>query len=329
MASSGSYDFSLTSANLAAVVAENLGILAAGGTLASADLTTIQRRLNMVAKTLQGRSDGSPGLKIHTRQRVTLVLAKGQQSYLIGPASGDARSSTALYRTTLSADEAALQTTLSITSNTDTTTYPGSTGTMTASDIVGIELNDGTVHWSTISGTPASTMDIASGIASAASAGRYVYWFTSRAQRLVHVDSVTLRNKEYTETPLDVYTDVRQYDLGVTDKYSDGTPTAVLIEPLRLNTRLTFNSQPIDVTDQIIITGYYPAEDYDNASGTDDLAFPQEAFRYLGWEVTFELHPAYGVTWTPSMDRARMEARSMYFSLNPENVSASFQTGGY
>lgn len=327
MTTSSSWDFGLTSATLSAVVAENLGILAAGGTLASNDLTTIQRRLNMVAKQL-GRSDGAPGIKVHHRQRVTLVLAKGQQTYSIGPASGDARASLSVYRTTLSADEAALQTTLSITSNTDTTTYPGTTGTMTASDIVGIELNDGTVHWSTISGTPASTMDVASGIASVASAGNYVWWFTSRAQRLAHIESITLRNENYNETPLTIYTDAREYSEGVVDKYADGMPTAVLVEPLRIATRLTFNSQPNDVTQQVIITGFYPAEDYDNASGTDDIAFPQEAFRFLAWEVTFDLHAAYGVTWTPAMDRARNEARSMYFNLYPENSVEYFRGTG-
>lgn len=326
MTTSLSYDFSLTSANLAAIVGENLGILAAGATLASADLTTIQRRLNMVAKQL-GPSDGAPGLKVHSRQRVTLALAKGQQSYLVGPASTDSRSSTAMYRTTISADEAAAQTTISITSNTDTTTYPGTTGTMTAADIVGIELNDGTIQWTTISGTPASTMDIASGLTSAAAAGNYVFWFTSRAQRLVNVEAAYLRNENRTDTELRVYTDLRQYELAVTDKYADGAPTAILVEPGRINTKITCDSQPTDVTQQIVLVGFYPQEDYDSATGADDLAFPQEAFRYLAWEVTFELHPAYGVEWTTAMDKARMEARSMYFNLNPENVVAFFEPG--
>jgi hypothetical protein len=99
------------------------------------------------------------------------------------------------------------------------------------------------------------------------------------------------------------------------------------VEPLRLNTRLTFNSQPIDVTDQIIVTGFYPQEDYDNASGTDDLAFPQEAFRFLCWEVTFESAPAFGVMWTQAMEKARTESRQMYLNLNPENVIAYFEPG--
>lgn len=326
MATSLSWDFGLTSAGLAAVAFENLGVLAAGGTVGTNDLTTAQRRLNLIVKQFQGRSDGAPGLKIHTRQRVALVLASGQQSYLIGPASGDSRSTTALGRTTVSSAYAS-GTSLSVTALTDTTTYPGTTITMTAADIIGVQLNDGTVAWTTISAAASSPITLGGGLASAAAAGNYVYWFTSRAQRLVHVEAATLRNSTYNEMPLTVYTDVRQYELGVADKYADGQPTAILVEPLRLNTRITLNSQPTDVTQQIILTGYYPAEDYDSATGADDIAFPQEALRFLGWELSFELAPSYGVSWTPAMDKARMESRQMYFNLNPESVVASFEPG--
>lgn len=325
MATSGSFDYSLTAAQVIAASLENLGVIAAGGTVASADSALALIRLNLIAKQYQGRSDGAPGMKIHTRQRVTLMLAKGQQTYSVGPASGDARASTLVGRTTLSAAEAAAQTTLSITSNTDTTTYPGTTLTMTASDIVGIQLDDGTIQWTTISGTPNTTMDVANALTGAAAAGNYVWWFTSRAQRFPVVESAVLRNSSYNDTELQVYTDEREYSLGVVDKYADGTPTAILVEPLRIATRITLNSQPTDVTDQIVLTVLYPAEDYDATS--NDVAFPQEAMRFLVWELAWDLHPTYGIQWTGAMDKLRSEARAMYLNLNPENSILYFQPG--
>lgn len=327
MATSNSFDFSLTAANVIQVAYEDTGFCEPGATLAAADVAVALRRLNLIAKQYQGRSDGSPGLKIHTRQRVTLMLAKGQQSYLVGPASTDARASTALGRTTISADEASGQTTLSITSNTDTTTYPGTTITMTASDFIGIEQNDGTIHWTTISGTPGATATISVALTAAASAGNYVYWFTSRAQRFPYIESATLRDENYKETPLAIYTEAAQYDRGVADKYADGTPSTILVEPLRIATRVTCDIQPNDVTKQIILTVWYPSEDYDNSSGTDDIAFPQEAYRFLCWELAFALSPSIG-RWTPEMEKNRNEARAMYFGLNPENSVAYFQGGG-
>jgi hypothetical protein len=325
VASSSSYDYSRTAAQLITSAYENLGVIPAGGTVSSADSTTALSRLNYIAKQYDGPSSGV-NLQVHSRQRVTLMLAKGQQSYLIGPASTDARASTAVGRTTLSAAEASGQTVLSITSNTDTTSYPGSTITMTASDIVGIELDDGTIHWTAISGTPASTMTVSVALTGDAASGNKVYWFTSRAQRLVHVESIVLRDSSFNDTPLTVYRDVKQYDAGVSSKHADGTPTCVLVEPLRIATRLTFDTQPTDVTDTVVITGWYPQEDYD--ATTDDIAFPQEAFRFLSWELSFELAPAFGAAWTPQMEKNRLEARQALLNLNPETTDIYFRGGG-
>src|SRR3990167_5191547 len=150
MATSGSWDYSLTAAGIIAAAMEDLGAIPPGGTVASADSVMALSRLNLIVKQYQGTADGALGMKVHTRQRVTLFLAKGQQTYLVGPASGDARSTTAYGRTTLDAG----QTTLSVTATSDTTTDPGTTVTMTASDIIGIQTDDSggdDLFWTTIS----------------------------------------------------------------------------------------------------------------------------------------------------------------------------------
>lgn len=316
MATSGSWDYGRTAAQIITSALENLGVLAAGGTVATADNTTALARLNYIAKQNQGQNDGSPGLKVHTRQRVALFVAKGQQTYTVGPASTDARATILYGRTTISADEAAAQTVISITSNTDTTNYPGTTVTMASADIVGIELNDGTIQWTTISGTPAATMTIGNALTGASSAGRYVWWFTARAQRLINLEAAVLRDKNLNDIQLGIFRTIQQYDIGIANKYADGAPRNVLFEPLRVNSRITLDSQPTDVTSQIILTGWYPSEDYDATS--DDIAYPQESFRFLSWELTYELHAAYGVDWTPGMEKMRMEAKQSYLNLNPE-----------
>lgn len=324
MATSGSYDYTRTAAQVIQAAYEDLGVVVPGGTVASAHSTMALARLNTLVKQWQGNSDMAPGLKIWTRQRVTLFLAEGQHTYLVGPASSDARATTQYGRTTLSAAEASGQTVLSITSNTDTTTFPGTTVTMTASDFIGIELDDGTIHWTTISGTPASTATVSVALTGDAAAGNYVWWFTSRAQRFPLIESAVLRNESRTDTPLTVYTEAAQYDQGVVDKYADGQPTAILIEPLRIATRVTCNSQPTDVTSQIVMTVLYPAEDYDSTS--DDIAFPQEWFAALSWELAFRLAPAVG-RWTTTMAENRANALTMARSVNPESSALYFQGG--
>ena len=282
----------------------------------------------MIAKEFQGTSDLAPGMKVHTRQRITLFLAKGQQTYLVGPASTDARATTQYGRTTISAAEAAGQTVISITSNTDTTTYPGTTVTMTDSDIVGIQTDDSggdDIFWTTISGTPSSTMTIASALPTGrpAAAGNYVYWFTSRAQRFPVLETAVLRNSSLNDSELGVFTTAADYDAGVVDKYADGQPSAILVEPLRIATRITCNSQPTDVTSQIVLTALYPAEDYD--ATTDDIAFPQEWLGYLEWELTLRSCPMFGRPWTPEMQMNHQASMIRAKSLNPENSDLYFR----
>jgi hypothetical protein len=326
VATSGSYNYSVTAGEIIQAALEDIGVLAGGETPSSEDQAMALQRLNFLAKQWQGTADLAQGLKVWTRQRVTLFLAVGQQTYLVGPASTDARATTQFGRTTLSADEAASQTVLSITSNTDTTTYPGTTVTMTASDIIGIVLDDGTIQWTTISGTPASTATVAVALTGAASAGNYVYWFTSRAQRFPVLESARLQDENRSDLPLTVYREAAAYDQGVVDKYADGDPTSLLVEPLRIATRVTLDSQPTDVTKQVWLTALYPAEDYDATS--NDIAFPQEWFAALEWELAFRLAPAFGRVWTESMKANHQVATAIARQGNPETSDAYFQVGG-
>lgn len=328
MATSGSWNLSATAGDIITTSLEDLGILSDGQ--AYSDLSTLAkatmlRRLNYLVKQWQGKADFAPGLKVSTRQRITLFLAKNQIQYTIGPAATDSRATTQYGRTTISALEAIGQTVISITASTDTTTYPGTTVTMTSGDIVGIELDDGTLQWSTISGTPSSTMTIADSLTVAASAGRYVYWFTSRAQHFPVIEYAVIRNSNGDDTPIDIYRTVQDYE-AMANKAGTGDPMAILVEPNVLNTSITLDLKPQDVTKQLRLTVLYPAEDYD--ASTDDIAFPQEWYAALAAELAKRSAPSYGKAWTQTMEDNRKEALSMARSVNPEVSNAFFEVGG-
>lgn len=324
MTTSGSYDFSVTALEIITAAAENLGLISSGGTLSSAYRATMLQRLNFIAKQWSGNADMEQGLKFHTRQRLTLFLAKGQQTYSISP-SGD--NCTAQYgRTTISATEAAGQTVLSITSNTDTTTYPGTTVTMTNSDKVGIQLDDGTIQWTTISGTPSTTMTVGAALTGQASAGNYVWWYTNKAQRFPLLEYAVLRNSSYQDTSLEIFREVSEYEQ-LPDKGADGDPISLLCEPLRTSTRITLDMQPTDVTKVINMTVQYPAEDYDDAAGADDIAFPQEWFAALEWELTLRCCAIFERKWTPVMQQNYQQATAIARQLNPAECTAYFMPG--
>ena len=146
------------------------------------------------------------------------------------------------------------------------------------------------------------------------------------AQRFVEVEAAVVRDENRNDTPLDVYRTVQEYDEGVADKYADGDPTCILVEPLRIATRITLDSQPTDVTKQILLTVYYPQEDYDAAA--NDISFPQEYLDYLSWLVALRCAPAFGVEWSTSMQANLTQAMTYAKNLNPEVSNAHFLCGG-
>lgn len=324
MATSGSYNYSATAQDIMDAAYEDIGMMSTTGTIPTADQTIMLRTLNFLAKQWQGKADMAQGLKLHTRQRVTMFLAKNQNQYLIGPATTDNHATTQYGRTTISAAEAAGQTTLSITATTDTTTYPGTTVTMTASDKIGIVQTDGTLFWTTIVSTGAGpTVVVNDALTVGAAAGAYVFWYTNRAQRFVHTEAAVLRNASIVDVGLPIYTEVSQYEMGISNKTQQGDPINLLIEPLRLNTRVTTDFYPQDVTKQLRLTVLYPAEDYDLS--TDDIAFPQEWFAALEWELARRCCPKFGSVWTQEMQINYADATAIARQLNPDNVSAHFE----
>jgi hypothetical protein len=327
MATSGSYDFSVTASQVINGAFEDLGVIAPGGTPAAADTAIALNRLNLIAKQWQGSSDMAAGMKIWTRKRIMLFLQEGQHIYTLGSGGSKAAQLETVGRTTISADEALGQTTISITSNTDSTSWPGTTITMASTNIVGIEQDDGTIHWTTISGTPAATMTISVALTAAASAGNYVWWYatTGAVARPIKLESAVLRNANLTDSPLRIYTSAEEYDQGVSDKFGDGNPTSLLFEPGTLLTQIFLDSQPTDVTEHIVMTVLFPQEDYD--AEANDIAFPQEFYNALMLELAYRLAPAYHAEWTKVQENARVTAIMQAKQTNPEQSSHFFQPG--
>lgn len=324
MATSGSWNFSINRNELITASLRVARIIGRDETPDASHISNGAEALNMLVKQYQGPIDGAFGRKAWTRQRITLFLAKGQQRYTIGNASTDARATTQYGRTTVSSAYAS-GTSLSVAALTDTTTYPGTTVTMTAADIIGVVLDDGTISWTTISAAASSPITLGGALASAAAVGNYVYWFTSRAQRPILVETAVLRNKDYSDSPLGVYTEVEDYEKN-SSKTSDGDPMSLLVEYGRINTAITCDVQPNDVTKVINLAVLYPNEDYD--ASTDDIAFPQEAYRALKFMLALDLFPEYRDGDPPlSLEKRASEAKAYFDRLNPETTTLCFEPG--
>jgi hypothetical protein len=165
---------------------------------------------------------------------------------------------------------------------------------------------------------------VADALTAAAAAGNYVWWFTSRAQRFPVCEFALLRDENGIDVPLAVYRSVQDYEW-LSDKQADGDPTSILVETLRIATAVTLDCQPNDVTKVVNLTVLYPAEDYD--ASTDDVAFPQEWFRALVYQLGMDLSVRGGRPISADLKLMRDEALAMAKQVNAETIDLHFEPG--
>jgi hypothetical protein len=322
MATSGSYDYLVTARTIVKAALRSIKAIGAGEDPVTSEMNDGLEAMNMLIKQWNGRADFAPGIRAFSRKRITLFLNSSQNRYYIGPGAGDSRATARYGRTTISADEAAAQTVLSIASNSYTTS-DGQTVTMAANDFIGIGLDDATVHWTSIVSATSSSATITTAIPSSAATGRYVWWFTSRSQRLVQVESCVIRDEYLKDVPIEVYTDAKLYD-SIADKNTQGDAGSILVEPQISNTAITLDTIPTDLTKALVITGFYPSEDFDSAN--DDPGFSQIWYRPLKYALARELAPEFGSgLWTNELNALYVEAMAIAKNDNPETSDVFFE----
>src|SRR3990167_6167396 len=106
-----------------------------------------------------------------------------------------------------------------------------------------------------------------------------------------------------------------------------GDPTALLVEPQRINTAVTMNFAATNVYKTLRLTVIYPAEDYDNAAGSDDIGYPQEYYAALEWELARRCAPKFGRVWTPDLQGHWQIAVQEGINFNPVDTHLSFEPG--
>jgi hypothetical protein len=319
MPTSNSWNYSVTASQIITSAAEDIGAIANGQTINSNDFATMLRTLNLLVKQWQGTSDKFPGLKVWTRQRLILYFVSGQARYLVGPASTDDRSSTSQVITTLTTAKAA---------NALAAVVASTTG-MTAGDQIGFVTSAGTLGWTTITTvTNGTDLVLPANTVGAADSGALVFTYTNKAQRFVELEAVSLRDwstpGQPIDIPLEVYTDVQQYE-AVTQKNASGDPTAILVEYQRINTAITLNFAAANVYKTLRATVIYPSEDYDDATGADDIAYPQEYYAALEWELARRCAPKFGRVWTDDLARHWEIAVKEGVNFNPGDTSLHFE----
>ena len=174
MALSNSFDFTVARSDIIPAALRKLGVLAEGQSPTTNQTTYASLALNVMLKAFQ--TDGLPLWYVKTGY----IYPVSDINTVAMAGSGGGHWSGELILTKLTADSTSSDTTIDV----SITAADDVVGTTANSDNVGIELDDGTMFWTTISsGGGTATLTIATGLTSAASTGARVYAYTAKQQQ--------------------------------------------------------------------------------------------------------------------------------------------------
>lgn len=267
MALSGSFDFVLTRDTLIQEAMERCGVLRLNRNATSDQLASLGRSLNLIVKSAQG-----DGLQLFTYRDAFLFLAYGTKSYSLGSTG---RAVESYVKSQLSGDEAAAQTVI---------TLDSVTGFLNT-NAIGIELDDGTLEWTTINGAPVGNdVTLTAALSGPASEGNWVFSYatpTALIQRPLGIADLFLRDTSDHDSPVALES-ISEYRMH-TDKTTRGPMISAAFDPQLLPARLLVWPTAQDVTDVLAFVYKKPVDDFDAAG--DNPAFPVDWQEWLVAEM--------------------------------------------
>ncbi len=285
MATSGSSNFTLTAADVVKDALILIGVTHPEEVLESNTQNYALDALNKMIKAW-----GSQGAKLWALEEAALIFEKDRIKYTFddkanaGAYLGTGIIAANLTQTTFSADEAAAQTVLSVTSSTG----------MTASDQILMELDDGSRDDTTIVSVDSATqITVTTSLSSIASSGNFIYSFTGTTDEIKHpeqIHNVRIRKSGGTEIVITRLSRQEYYELN--DKDSEGTPYTYYFDKQLANPVIYLWPEPDNLKETLRFDYLKTLEDID--ATTDNFYFPDEWLEALTFNLAMRLAPAFG-----------------------------------
>jgi hypothetical protein len=269
MATSGSYSFGRTRDQIIKAAARKVSAIDPGEEPDADLVTDFAEALNAMVKHWQGQ-----GIHIWRTAEGVLFPQLDQVRYTLSSSSTD-HATESFVQTTISAAEASGQTVISVTSSSG----------MSVSDNIGIQVDDGTLHWTTISSIASNDVTIASGIDAAAAAGNLVFAYTTKLVRPLSILSARRFNAvSLLDTPISLYDRIEYEEFP--NKTTEGTVNGIYYDRRggANSSGLLYTWPEPDSTDELIkFTFARPIQDFSTSSDDPDL--PQEWIEALTWNL--------------------------------------------
>jgi len=219
------------------------------------------------------------GLQVWLQDEATIFLSVGTQSYSLG-AGGD------------HASASSIKTEVKTAVSSGTTLDVDSTTGMTAADNIGLELDDGTMHWTTIASvTDSDTVELTDAVPSAAAVDNHVYTYTTLLTRPLRITEAWHVDESNEDTPLLEMS--RKDYVSLSTKSTQGRTTQFFYD--RQLTNGIFHVWPTADNLKHRIKIYFHREVHDFDSSTDDPDFPKHYLRALKFALASDIGDEYGV----------------------------------
>jgi len=175
-------------------------------------------------------------------------------------------------------------------SETDTTLVVDSISGMSTGDAIGIELDDGTMQWTTINGAPSSaTITLTAALTDDVAVDNEVMTYTTKSGRPLVITEARLVNDSGTEISLEILN--RDEWMSISNKNTNGIPSQIYYDPQLTYGVLYVWPRPNDVASYLKMTARVAIQDFDSA--TDSADFPQEIYRAAKWNLADEIALEY------------------------------------
>jgi len=270
MATSGTVSFKVNRDTLIKDALIDAGLIAIVETPEDDLMAFASRKLNLMLKTWMTE------VNLWKIRPLVLILQKDQSDYTIGP-TGD------------HASELVIKSTLTVTAATSATSLSLSTTGMTVGDNIGIVLDTGYTHWTTIATIPSSiNLTISSGLTSQATSGNTVFSYTTKVIRPLAIWDLIRKDKNDNDIPVN-YISRTEYSM-FSRKTTTGTPSNISFQPTLTNDKLKVYPAPSVSTDRLVAEAQYPVEDL--TASNHDFDCPQEWLLPIQLNLAVLLTPA-------------------------------------
>lgn len=290
MSTSGSIDFSVNRDDVITEALEIIGVLGEGESPNASQLTSCARTLNMMVKNWQVE-----GLNLFTLQRQYLFLETDKVEYSLS-SSGD-NFTTSYVKTQIATAASSGASSIEVDSITG----------ISNGDYIGVELDDGTMQWTTVNGAPSgTTVALSATLTDDVAVDNYVFTYTTKANRPMQIVRGVVRNTSDVDINVEVIDRTEYVDL--TNKTSEGQPNQIWYDKQVGAGKLFVWPEPDDVTEVLVLWAQRTIEDFD--ASTDDVDFPQEWYLPLSFGLASLLSHKYGLP-AGVMDRIAVRAKAL------------------